>query len=110
MGKPSCRSEVEPHSLFFWSKCISRLAERVAIITGGGRGIGRAIAKRFAAEGAAIVIADQHAENGHRTSQEIQTAGGIALFIQTDVADRASVETLVEQTQAQFNRIDILGQ
>lgn len=87
---------------------MSKLAEKVAIVTGGGRGIGRAIARRFAAEGAAVVIADQQEESGRETSKEIEESGGAARFIQTDVAVRASVETLAEETQTHFGQIDIL--
>ncbi len=87
---------------------MSKLSDRVAIITGGGRGIGRAIAKRFAAEGATVVIADQQAACGAQTAQEIQETGGNARFIQTDVADAASVAALVEQTETHLERIDIL--
>lgn len=85
-----------------------RLRDQVAIVTGGGRGIGRAIAKGFSAEGAAVIIADLDAERGHATCQEIQDSGGTARFIETQVADRASVEAMVEAAVAEFGRIDIL--
>jgi NAD(P)-dependent dehydrogenase (short-subunit alcohol dehydrogenase family) len=85
-----------------------RLEKRTAIVTGGGRGIGRAIAKRFAQEGANVVIAERNAESGERTCKEIQASGGTALFVQTDVADRPSVEALVATTLQQFGSVDIL--
>lgn len=85
-----------------------RLRDQVAIVTGGSRGIGRAIAKAFAQEGAAVVIADLDAEHGQATCQEIKAAGGRARFIQTQVADRASVQAMVDATVAEFGRIDIL--
>ena len=85
-----------------------RLRDQVAIVTGGGRGIGRAIAKAFAQEGAAVVIADLSAEHGHATQQEIVTSGGTALFVETQVADRASVEAMVATAVDHFGRIDIL--
>src|SRR5688572_29328625 len=85
-----------------------QLRDQVAIVTGGGRGIGRAIAKSFAHEGAAVVIADLDAEAGNATCQEIKDAGGKAIFVATHVADRASVQAMVDATVASFGRIDIL--
>jgi len=85
-----------------------RLQDKVAIVTGGSRGIGRAIAKAFAREGAAVVIADINADHGAATVEEIRGAGGAARFIATDVADRAAVEALVQTTVAEFGRLDIL--
>ncbi|MEZ4866075.1 MAG: SDR family oxidoreductase [Caldilineaceae bacterium] len=85
-----------------------RLQDNVAIVTGGGRGIGRAIAKRFAQEGARVVIAEQNADDGRRTAAEIVQSGGDARFYQTDVTQRASVEALVAETVQQWGRLDIL--
>jgi 3-oxoacyl-[acyl-carrier protein] reductase len=85
-----------------------QLAGQVAIVTGGGHGIGRAIAKRFAQEGAAVVIADLNEETGQATCQEIVDSGGQALFVATQVADRASVQAMVDATVAAYARIDIL--
>jgi 3-oxoacyl-[acyl-carrier protein] reductase len=85
-----------------------RLSDQVAIVTGGGRGIGRAIAKAFAQEGAAVVIADLNAEHGNATCQEILESGHKARFMATQVADPASVNAMVEAVVAEFGRIDIL--
>jgi 3-oxoacyl-[acyl-carrier protein] reductase len=85
-----------------------KLESQVAVVTGGARGIGRAISKIFAQEGAAVVIADLNEERGQATAQEIVDAGGRAIFIATQVADRANVEAMVERVVAEFGRIDIL--
>jgi glucose 1-dehydrogenase len=84
------------------------LQGRVAIVTGGGRGIGRAISKRFAQEGARVVVAQRDQESGEATCREIALAGGTALFVTTDVAERDAVEALVAETVRQFGGIHIL--
>ncbi len=80
---------------------------RVAIITGGARGIGRASALRIAEEGRDIVIADL-LDTGPDVVQEIEALGQKALFIKTDVTDEAAVQAMVAQTVEQFGRLDIL--
>ena len=85
-----------------------KLADRVAIITGGGRGIGRAIALRFAAEGAAVVLAATGKQALEETASEIRAAGGRALALVTDVADEAAVARMVAATLAEFSRLDVL--
>lgn len=84
----------------------ARLEERVVIVTGGGHGIGRAYAKRLAEEGARIVIAELDAEAGERVAADLVEAGREALAIRTDVADKASVETMASSTLRRFGRID----
>ncbi len=64
-----------------------RFAGQVAIVTGGGNGIGRACAEAFAAEGAAVVIADVDAPHGAEVASAIEAGGGQARFIETDVGD-----------------------
>jgi NAD(P)-dependent dehydrogenase (short-subunit alcohol dehydrogenase family) len=85
-----------------------RLKEKVAIVTGSGRGIGRMIARRFVEEGAKVVIAEQEAVSGRRVQAELQCAGGTGIFVKTDVSSRPDVELLVDETVQRFGRIDIL--
>lgn len=80
----------------------------VAIVTGGGRGIGRAIARRFAAEGARVVIAQRDASSGEATRAEIAAAGGTALFVRADVARRADVEAMMDETVRAYGTVDVL--
>jgi 3-oxoacyl-[acyl-carrier protein] reductase len=84
------------------------LQDKVAVVTGGGRGIGRGIIKRFAREGARVVLAQRDPESGERTRREVEEAGGTALFIQTDVAQREQVDRLIEQTVEHFGGLDIM--
>ena len=85
-----------------------RLSDKVAIITGAARGIGKVAAKLFAEEGAKVVIADIDAVGGVQTAEEIQTIGGRAIFQQTDLTDAAQVEQLIQTTVEAFGRLDIL--
>ena len=86
-----------------------RLAGRVALITGGSSGIGRACALRFAEEGADIVVADRDVPRGTQVRDEIRAATQCrALFVETDIADEQSVESTVEQAIREFGRIDTL--
>ena len=85
-----------------------RLADRTAIITGGARGIGRATAHRFAAEGAAVMLADVEGEAGREVASAIEDDGGTAAFTETDVTDRDQAEALAEATVQQFGGIDVL--
>jgi glucose 1-dehydrogenase len=80
----------------------------VAIVTGAAHGIGRACARLFAQEGAAVVIADLDDEAGRRVAEEIETEGGRALFTRTDVGAAAEARRLVEQTLDAFGRLDVL--
>jgi NAD(P)-dependent dehydrogenase (short-subunit alcohol dehydrogenase family) len=86
---------------------MSQLTGKVAIVTGGSAGIGRATAIALAAEGAAVVVADVDAVRGPEVAREIEHKGGRALFIATDVADDAQVEALVARTVDELGGLDI---
>lgn len=85
-----------------------RFQGRVALITGGGSGIGRATAIRLASEGAAVVVADVNPKGGQETCRQIQALGERALFVLADVTRAADDERMVAETVGAFGRLDIL--
>ena len=87
---------------------MERLKGKAALITGGGTGIGRAIALRFAAEGARVVIAQRNAEALDATVAEIEAAGGWARAVPTDITQTDQVLALVDQAIEVTGRVDIL--
>ena len=85
-----------------------RLTGKVALVTGGGRGIGRAIADRFAREGAVVVVAQRSFEEASQTVLEIEQAGGSAHAARLDVAEEDSIARTVDELATRYGRCDIL--
>jgi 3-oxoacyl-[acyl-carrier protein] reductase len=87
---------------------MDRLKDKVAIVTGSSSGIGKAIALRFGAEGAQVVVTARRLKLCEQTVAEIKMKGGEAWAVQTDVADEREVEQLIERTIQRYGRLDIL--
>lgn len=87
---------------------MERLKNKIAIITGGGSGIGRASCLLFAREGAKVVVADYVPDGGSETVRQIKEAGGEASFVLTDVSKSADVQNMIATTVKTHGRVDIL--
>ena len=87
---------------------MTRLPDRVAIVTGGGQGIGRALALGLAGEGAHVAVADIQADKSLETAAEVQRLGRRSLGLHVDVSDLDDISRLVDRTLEEFGRIDIL--
>jgi len=85
-----------------------RLQGKVALITGGGAGIGRATSLLFADEGASLVIADTDATKGQETVDLVTKKGGKAIFVKTDVSKAEDNKTVVEKAEKQFGKLNVL--
>jgi NAD(P)-dependent dehydrogenase (short-subunit alcohol dehydrogenase family) len=85
-----------------------RMDGKVALVTGGAQGIGRAICERFAAEGAIVAVLDIKAENAERAAQAIRDQGGQALACAGNVAERATFEAAVDMLEREHGRLDVL--
>ena len=83
-----------------------RFEGRVALVTGGGSGIGRCAAEQFAAEGARVVVADLDLDGAKQTTERIAASGGEAAAVEVDVADEASVSAMVAGSVERYGRID----
>jgi len=84
------------------------LAEKIALVTGAGRGMGRAIALQYAASGATVAVADIDGQTAQETGAAIEAAGGRSLPIQADVGELTSIDRMVQQTVETFGRLDIM--
>src|SRR5712671_2674268 len=83
-----------------------RVEGKVALVTGGASGIGRATALTFAREGAKLIIADMNEEGGQQTVHMITEQGGVAIFVQTDVTQATAVEALISKAVETYGRLD----
>src|SRR5437016_5163842 len=93
------RSSRREHSM-------SQFVGKVALITGGNSGIGRAAAIEFAKQGAKVVVSGRREKEGHEVIAEIKALGGEAIFVKTDVSKASDVKAMIEQTLAKFGRLD----
>ncbi len=87
---------------------MNRLQDKIVVITGGARGIGRATVQKFAAEGATVIIADFDKDNGMAAAEEVAEAGGQAVFVKVDVGDPDSVGNLFGMIEQNYGRVDVL--
>ena len=85
-----------------------RFSDHVAIVTGAGRGMGRCIAERLAAEGAKLIIAEIDPETGRETARRIAEGGGEAFFVPTDVSSETSTREMAAAAMAKYGAIHIL--
>jgi glucose 1-dehydrogenase len=87
---------------------MTRLTGKCAIVTGAANGIGLACARRLAADGAAVALADINAELGEAAATRLREEGRRAIFVRTDVTQRAAIEALVERAVTEFGQLDIM--
>jgi NAD(P)-dependent dehydrogenase (short-subunit alcohol dehydrogenase family) len=86
----------------------TRHKQRVVVVTGSTRGIGAGVARRFAAEGASVVVTGRSRKPGEAVVDTITEEGGEALFVQADMRDPAEIEALIQHTVEEYGRVDVL--
>jgi NAD(P)-dependent dehydrogenase (short-subunit alcohol dehydrogenase family) len=87
---------------------MGRLDGKVAVVTGGARGIGRGICRRFAREGASVLVADIAEDEGKQVAADLEGLGGAGLFVRTDVTRKDEVERMVSSAHEAWGRVDVL--
>ena len=85
-----------------------RLEGKVAIVTGGGQGLGEAFCRRFAQEGARVAVVDRNLQSARAVAESIGDAGAESLAVQTDVSEVAQIGVMVERVLDHFGTVDIL--
>lgn len=108
MENPPEKFRVHPRHRLVNFPRMKQLENQIAVVTGAGRGIGRAIALKFAAEGADVVCVSRTAENSEKVAAEVRALGCKAWAHAVDVADAASVDTAAEKILAECGRVDVL--